>query len=111
MFYFQIQDASSKGLYKSIIQFFETYAILYKQNMVRFAADGASVMFGDKNFVFSKLKKDIPHLFTMKYVYHSLALAVTYASKVLLDSLQTLLTNIYRYLKYSTKRQNSLKKF
>lgn len=79
--------------------------------MIGFAADGASVMFGERDSLVTKLKKDIPHLFVIKCVCHSLALAVSYATKVLPSNLSTLLTDVYRYLKYSSKRQDSLGKF
>lgn len=103
-FIFQVHDVSGAGIYKSIVNFFEMHEVPYKSNMVRFATDSASVMFGDNNSVFSLFKKDTLHLFIMKRVCYSLALAVSYTSKVLPESLQTLLTDIHRYLKYRRKR-------
>lgn len=79
--------------------------------MVGFAADGASTMFGEKNSVAQKFKRDIPNLFTMKCICHSLALTVSYASKKLPDYLQTLFSDVYCYLKYSSKRQQNLQRF
>ncbi len=68
-------------------------------------------MFGEKNSVAQRLKAEIPHLFTMKCVCHSLALAVTHACKVLPSDLNTLLTDVCRYLKYSAKRHDNFRKF
>ena len=80
--------------------------------MVGFAADGASTMFSDgPNCVSERLKKVIPNLYVMKCLCHSLALAVSYAAKVLPEDLHSLLHDIYRYLKYSSKRQQNLQKF
>lgn len=44
----------------------------------------------------------------MKCICHSLALAVSYASKCIPAEIEEMLTNIYRYLKYSIKRQGKL---
>lgn len=85
--------------------------IAYKENMVGFAADGASVMFGCENGVATRLKRDIPTLFIMKCICHSLALAVSNATKALPSYVTTLLTDVFRYLKYSCKRQDALKRF
>lgn len=76
--------------------------------MIRFASDGANVMFGDKNSVAARLKQDIPHLFTMKCICHFLALAASYTSKCILAEIEEMMTNIYRYLKYRCKRQGKL---
>jgi len=101
----------SQGLYKAIVDFFATHGIPYKDNLVGFGADGASTMFGKDNSVAARLKRDIPKLFMLKCVCHSLALAVSHASKVLPDSLLMLFPQVYNYLKRSSKRQDTLHRF
>ncbi len=82
-----------------------------QQNMVGFAAHGASVMFGCKESVATKVKKDVPNLFVVKCTCHSLALAVSYATKALPPYITTLLSDEFRYLKYSSKRHDAFLKF
>lgn len=79
--------------------------------MVGFAADGASVMFGEHNSVAVRFKREIPNLFVFKCICHSLALAVSYACKVLPPELLTLFDDIHRFLKCSPKRQETLRRF
>lgn len=78
--------------------------------MVGFSADGASVMFGAENSVAARFREDIPTLFTFKCICHSLALAVSYAVRCLPPELEELMSQIYCYLKYSSKRQQALNK-
>lgn len=80
--------------------------------MVGLAADKASIMFDERESVAVKLKKDVRKLFVMKCICHSLALAVSHATnKVVPSNLTTLMGDVYRYLKYSSKRQNTLQRF
>lgn len=76
--------------------------------MVGFASDGASVMFGAKNGVAAKFQKEIPGLFVLKCICHSLARAASYASAKLPPAYEGLLSDVYNYLKLSSKRQQSL---
>ncbi|XP_015120356.1 uncharacterized protein LOC107043381 [Diachasma alloeum] len=71
---FEIAEANTNNIYSILVGFFDENAIPYKQNMVGFAADGASVMMGRNHSVSVLLKKDIPSLFVMRCTCHSLAL-------------------------------------
>lgn len=68
----EIYDASSSRLYTAIQAFFLKHDIPYVKNMVGFAADEASVMFGEHDSLVTKLKKDVPHLFVIKFIRISL---------------------------------------
>lgn len=105
---FKVSDATHEGLYQLIVEFFTTHEIPYKQNLIGFAADGANVMFGRYNSVSSKLKEDIPHLHTMKCICHSLALCVSHAVEKLPSSIEELLSEVYCYIRYSSKRNEAL---
>ena len=68
-----VSDASAVNLYNVITQFFNDNDIPYKTNLIGFAADGANNVTGKNNYVMTILKKDVPTLFTMKCICHSLA--------------------------------------
>ena len=53
---------------------------LLNKKLVAIGTDSASVMVGVNNGVFSKLKKEIPHLLLFRFLCHSLQLAVSHAS-------------------------------
>ncbi|KAK3873345.1 hypothetical protein Pcinc_021633 [Petrolisthes cinctipes] len=57
----RIEDASANGIYTAIKDFFKAKGI-QEDNCIGFASDGASVMVGKHNSLYSKLRDDIPHL-------------------------------------------------
>lgn len=64
--------------------------------MVGFAADGASTMFGSKHSVKVLFENDIPNLYAMKCICHSLALVASYATQKIPDSIEKLVRDIYK---------------
>lgn len=107
----QVTDSTAVGLYTSLVNFFKEHDIPYLSNMVGFAADGTNTMMGAKNSLQALLKKDVPRLFIMKCVCHSLALCASYACGKIPDELEDLVKSIYSYFKYSSKRQIEFKEF
>jgi len=106
-----ISDGSAQGVYNTIVHFFAEHSVPYKKNLVGFAADGASAMFGSKHSVKVLFEKDIPYLYSMKCICHSLALVASYATKKIPDSVEKIVREIYTYFMYSFKRQNEYKQF
>ncbi len=94
-------------LYEEIVQFFQQNEIPYQKNMVGFASDGASVLMGSRSSVKTLLKNDIPKLFVMKCICHSLALAASHATETLPIEVENLLRDVYSYIKYSSKRKKN----
>ncbi|KAH9360391.1 hypothetical protein HPB48_008383 [Haemaphysalis longicornis] len=45
----RVEDACADGLYKALVSAFEKAAVPHKENLVRFAADGAAVMMGKES--------------------------------------------------------------
>lgn len=76
--------------------------------MVGFAADGANVNFGKDHSISKLFLNEIPNLFILKCVCHSLALGVSHAVKQIPQEIEDFLSNVYRYLKKSSKRQLTL---
>jgi len=107
----EVSDASAKGVYDAIINFFNTHAILYKQNLAGFASDGANVMFGNKHSIKSLLEQYVPHLFVIKCLCHSLALCASYACEKLPNDVENLIHEVYNYMKFSSKRQKNFQEF
>ncbi|KAI8117673.1 SCAN domain-containing protein 3 [Lucilia cuprina] len=100
----KVQECDAKSLYKLIVDHFTENNINYRMNMVGFAADGTAVMTGKNNSVAKLLKDDIPDLFIIKCVCHSLDLCSSYACLQLPSEVETLTRNIYNYLSNSPKR-------
>lgn len=54
----KVNNATAQSIFESVINFFLSYDIPYKSNLVGFASDGANVMFGEHhsvNTLFSSL--------------------------------------------------------
>lgn len=72
--------------------------------MIGISSDGANLMQGMHHSVVALFKKDIPHLFSLRCLSHSLALCASKAAEKLRNGLEKFLKSVYMYLKYSSKR-------
>lgn len=54
-----VADATAQNIFNTLINFFNTSNISYKQNMIGFASDGANAMFGCKNSVKTLFESEI----------------------------------------------------
>lgn len=104
-----LSDGSAKNIYSVIVEFFTSNDVPFIKNCIGFAADGCNVMQGSKNSVQALFRKDIPNIFIMKCICHSLALCAEYACRKLPDDIEILIRNIYNYVQHSFKRQQELK--
>lgn len=94
--------------YIYIINLFEKWEIPIK-NMIGFASDNASVMVGNKGGVRKLLQKDIPNLYVIGCISHSLHLCSSAAARKLPANIENLARNIYLFFAHSTKRQLEFK--
>lgn len=78
------------------------------KNIVGFASDGASVMLGRKSSVMTRLKTAVPQFFTLHCVCHSLALCASTSCTAIPKDVESLLTDVYSYFKYSSVRTQNL---
>lgn len=106
-----VASATAQNLYNLITNFFNQYNVPYKQNLVGFGADGANTMMGNINSLKTLLIKDIPHLFVMKCICHSLALCASYACQTLPDEVEKLVRTVYTYMQHSFKRKSEFQEF
>jgi len=106
-----LSDATSKNMYFVIKNFFIEHQIPYQTNMIGFASDGANSMMGLNNSLKTLLQKDIPKLFVMKCVCHSLALCANYTCTKLPVEVETFIRDIYNFMHQSYKRQTEFEEF
>ncbi|CAD7081034.1 unnamed protein product [Hermetia illucens] len=100
----EVESADASSLFSAVINSFTKNNIMYKQNMIGFAADGANIMMGRNHSVSTLLKADINDLFVLKCVCHSFHLSASYACEKLPGEVEDLARNIFNYLKSSSKR-------
>lgn len=106
-----ISHATASNIFDVIIKFFNTNSIPYKDNLIGFASDGANAMFGCKHSVKTLLEEEVPGIFLMKCICHSMALCASYAAEKLPNTVEDLIRDIYTYMKLSFKRQSEYKEF
>lgn len=76
---------------------------------VRYARDGASVMLGEHESVWTRIVAFAPHYIKMTCICHSLSLCVQHAFEKLPSSLGFLLVEIPKWFSKSTIRQEAYK--
>jgi len=91
-----------------ITNFFDENGIPYKDHMIGFGADGEAVNFGANNSLMTKFKADIPNLFFMMCLCHSLAKCVEWACRKLPREVDHLIRDTYCHFKYSSVKTNEL---
>lgn len=107
----EMAQATANDIYSEIINFFNNNSIPYKDNLIGFASDGASTMFGVRHSVKTLLENEIPHIFVMKCMCHSLALCASYAAEKLPNYVEDFIREVYTYMHQSFKRQSEFKNF
>ena len=97
-----VKHANADGIYANVIN--------WKDGLVGFGADGASIMMGRQNGVLKKIKDDVPHLIEMHCVAHKLELAIldAFNDESILTELKDLLQGIYKHYHYSPKALREL---
>jgi len=68
-------------------------------------------MFGCKHSVKTLLEEEVPGIFIIKCVCHSMALCASYAAEKLPNTVEDLMRDIYTHMKLSYKRQSEYNKF
>lgn len=106
-----MKEAKAEDIFEKIVEFFNDNNILYKENLIGFASDGASVMVGVRNSVMSRLKTEIPHIFLLKCICHSFHLCASSACSKLPKGVEDVTRDVYNYIANSPKRVQVLKEF
>eukprot|EP00794_Sanderia_malayensis_P002936 gene2936-biopygen2413 len=79
------------------------------QDCIGYGCNGASVMVGEHNSVWSRLRDVAPNCIQVKCICHSLALCIKYAFETLPSSLGFLLSEIPKWFSKSTVRREAFK--
>lgn len=106
-----LSDATSENLFLTIVSSIDREKIPWRQNVIGFAADGASNMMGKHNSVATRLNQEIPNLFIWKCICHSFNLYASYACAKLSHHVENLARDIYNYFQHSAKRIQLLAEF
>lgn len=106
-----VEDASAVGIHTEIVKSLEQRNIPWKSNLIGYAADGANVMMGNNHSVNVLLKKDLPHLFSMKCICHACSLCASYAGEKIPRFVEDLVRDVYNYIQTSPKRIDTYKQF
>lgn len=106
-----MKDARAQDIYGNIISYFLNKKIPYKENLIGFASDGASVMTGKYNSVMSRFKEEVPNIFLMRCICHSFHLCASAACEKLPRGVEDIVRDTYNFFSNSPKRIESLKEF
>lgn len=104
----EVEDGTAQGLYTSVKTLFAQRNIPIN-NVIGFASDNCSTMMGVNSGFQKLLQQDVPSVFILGCVCHSLALCASYASRFLPSWLEVLVKNICSYFSHSCKRQQTFK--
>ncbi|KAI4454137.1 hat family dimerization domaincontaining protein-related [Holotrichia oblita] len=100
----EVKDANAVGLANTLTDYIRKIG-LKLENLLALATDGASVLCGSRNSVFTILKAAVPKLISVKCIAHSLHLCCSKAASVLPDELDFLCKHIYNWFARSHQRR------
>lgn len=102
----ELQSSNSEAIFSTMIEVLKEFG-LKLENCVSFASDGANVVAGKNNSVFTRLKQFSPNLVQIKCICHSLAKCAEYAFNKLPSCLAFLLKNIPKWFSKSQVRKDA----
>ena len=103
-----VVDTTAETLYTTLKDELLRYG-MNMSNCIGFASDGASVMVGKNNSMWTRIKEDSPHCIQLKCICHSLALCIQRAFAELPSNLGYLLKEIPAWFSHSTLRREAFK--
>jgi len=104
-----VLETNAETLFLSMKNELETFGLSLK-DCIGFASDGASVMIGVKNSVWTRIKNVSPHCIQMRCICHSLALCIQHAFSKLPSNLGFLLTEVPSWFSHSCLRRDAFKR-
>ncbi|KAJ8046684.1 Zinc finger BED domain-containing protein 5 [Holothuria leucospilota] len=99
----EVEEATPAGVFNSIKNLVDQYEIPMG-NIIGLATDNNSSTLGSKSEFQTLMKQEIPKLFVMGCIWHSIPLCASYASRCLPSWVENLLCDIETYLTQSSKR-------
>ena len=102
-----VEDGTAKELYQAVKFLLEKRDISF-DNIVGFGSDNCSSMMGEKSGLKKLLEDDVPSIFVMGCICHSMALCANYAVNVLPSYLKAFLKDVTLYFSKNSKRKRDL---
>ncbi|KAK3931257.1 Zinc finger protein 862 [Frankliniella fusca] len=102
--------ATADRLHSLIMKSFDERGIP-RENIIGFGSDGCNVMMGAHNSVSSRMKLELPGIFIMTCICHSLLLCASEGCKQLPRVVEDLSRNIFNIFKSSSKRKAMYRQF
>ena len=90
-----VERATAEVLFQAVDKHFQLPLTLSYSNLVGLGTDGANVMLGRRNSIFSRLQTEQPSLVAIHCNCHIAALIVNASCKVLPDNLEELTTDVF----------------
>ena len=106
-----VERATAEILFQAIDKHFQLPLTLSYSNLIGLGMDGANVMLGRRNSVFSRLQVEQPSLIAIHCNCHIAALIANASCKVLPDNLEELTTDVFYYFQKNPKRIRQFKQF
>lgn len=106
----RVENGTAAGLYEAIKESLIQRNIPLN-NIIGYSSDTTNVMFGEHESVVSMLKKEIPHIVTVRCSCHLIHLCTSYACAKMSTSLEDMLKNTYAHFSRSFKRKKELQEF
>ena len=94
-----VEDGTPKGLYQAV------KFLLEKCGIVGFDSDNCSLTIGEKTGFKRLLKDDVPSIFVLGCICHSMALCASHAVNVLPSHLEAFLKDVTSYFSSSSKQR------
>ncbi|KAK3789308.1 hypothetical protein RRG08_001698 [Elysia crispata] len=101
---FPVLETNAQSLYETLERELKGFG-LNIEDCIGFASDGASVMVGNKNSVWTRIKEKAPNCIQLKCICHSLALCIQHAFNKLPSNLGFLLKEIPNWFSHSDLRR------
>ena len=100
----KVENGTAQHLYQAVKSLLKKRGIPF-ENIVGFGSDNCPTMMGERSGFKKLLKDDIPSVFIMGCICHSMALCASHAVNVLPSFLETFLKDVSSYLSRSSKRK------
>ena len=99
----EVENGTAQHLYQAVKSLLKKRGISF-ENIVGFGSDNCPTMMGERSGFKKLLKDDIPSVFIMGCICHSMALCASHAVNVLPSYLETFLKDVSSYFSRSSKR-------
>lgn len=105
-----VEEGDAAGLFSSLQNAMKKDDLHWSQ-VVGYASDGENLMQGANDSLLTRMKEAAPNLFILKCYCHTFHLVAEHACKVLSNTADQLVHDVYNYFKMSPNRQKNYAEF